>query len=251
MSGHSVVDILRAVPGPRLQALFVDHPDRAAWVRVLAMEGLAAAQLCYGRMLLSGIAVPGETSSALEWFRRAAAQGDVDATNMVGRCFDNGWGVAEDPATAAIHYRRAARGGSAWAEYNLGHLYLDGRGVARSFARAHAYYRRAAGRGHERAMNLVGRCCEEGWGTARNALEAAQWYRRSADAGYFRGQYNWASILLKQGQIGDAIPWFERAANGGNAGVRAAVLALVDKAGSNPALRELASRLGASAPCSV
>jgi len=249
VSGQSIVEILGAVPGPRLQALFVDNPDRAAWVRVLAVEGLAAAQLCYGRMLLSGVATAGETSSALEWFRRAAAQNDIDAMNMVGRCLDNGWGVSEDPAAAAIYYRRAARGGSAWAEYNLGHLYLDGRGVRRSFARAYAYYRRAAERGHERAMNLVGRCCEEGWGTVRNALEAAHWYRRSADSGYFRGQYNWASVLLKQGHVEAAVPWLERAANGGNGGVRAAVLTLLNETRSSPPLRELAHRLAAAAPC--
>ena len=63
-------------------------------------------------------------------------------------------------------------------------------------------------------MNLVGRCCEEGWGTARNLSAAADWYRRSAQAGYFRGQYNWASLLLKAGRFEESAAWFERAAAG-------------------------------------
>jgi TPR repeat protein len=64
-------------------------------------------------------------------------------------------------------------------------------------------------------MNLVGRCCEQGWGTARDPAAAAGWYQRSAEAGYFRGQYNWATLLLGQRRFDEAAQWFERAANGG------------------------------------
>jgi TPR repeat protein len=107
--------------------------------------------------------------------------------------------------------------------YNLGHFYLNGRGVERDFARAYEHYRRAADQGHERAMNLVGRCMEEGWGTGRDLTAAAGWYRRSAEAGYFRGQYNWATILLNMRRAGEAAMWLERAAAGGTAAVRRAV----------------------------
>ncbi len=92
------------------------------------------------------------------------------------------------------------------------HMYLDGRGVARDWCLAYLYYLKAAEQQHERAMNLVGRCCEEGWGTARDSHAAADWYRRSAEGGYFRGQYNWASMLLKAGRFDEAAAWFERAA---------------------------------------
>jgi hypothetical protein len=63
-------------------------------------------------------------------------------------------------------------------------------------------------------MNLVGRCCEEGWGTARDLTAAADWYQRSAQGGYFRGQYNWATLLLQQQRMDEAAVWFERAAAG-------------------------------------
>jgi uncharacterized protein len=244
----SITSLLAQMSGPRLRALFAQGGQRAAeWVYATAAEGLPQAQLCYGRMLLEGTGVPKDPGKALTWFRRAAAAGNVDAVNMVGRCLDNGWGIPEDPAAAAAQYRRAADAGQAWAQYNLGHLYLDGRGVAQDFHLAFAYYRRAADQQHERAMNLVGRCCEEGWGTPRDPAAAADWYQRSAEGGYFRGQFNWASILLKAGRADEAAIWFECAAAGGSAGVRQAVVDTLHRAPAaataSGALRDLAVRL--------
>jgi hypothetical protein len=141
---------------------------------------------------------------------------------MVGRCLDNGWGTIEDPTAAVECFRRAADAGHAWAQYNLAHMYLDGRGVAQDLSRAFAHYLKAAGQRHERAMNLLGRCCEHGWGTPREVRAAADWYRRSAEAGYFRGQYNWASLLREAGRIDEAVVWFEHAAAGGTPAVRRA-----------------------------
>jgi TPR repeat protein len=123
--------------------------------------------------------------------------------------------------------------------------------VPRNVANAYALYLRSAGQGHERAMNLVGRCTEEGWGTSRNPLAAAEWYRRSAEAGYFRGQYNWATVLLKAGELEQAALWFERSATGGTPGVRRAVTALVNdlitRGGAMDAFQKLAHHLNAAA----
>jgi hypothetical protein len=120
---------------------------------------------------------------------------------------------------------------------------LDGRGFARDRTLAYLSYLKAAEQQHERAMNLVGRCCEEGWGTPRNLDAAADWYRRSAEAGYFRGQYNWASLLLKAGRFEEAASWFERAAAGGTAAMRRAVAELIARAGAPRALQNLAAGL--------
>jgi hypothetical protein len=70
---------------------------------------------------------------------------------------------------------------------------------------------RAAGQGHVRAMSLVGRCHEEGWGVTRDLILARAWYRKSADGGYFRGAYNYASMLVGEGCIAGAAHWFEKA----------------------------------------
>jgi TPR repeat protein len=227
-AGVSIVSLMAQMNTPRLRALFAQDPVRAAeWVYVVAAEGLPAAQVCYGRMLLEGTGIAKDPVSALRWFRRAAVSGDADGINMVGRCLDNGWGVGEDPAAAAAEFVRAAAAGHAWAQYNAGHMFLDGRGVRRDRARAFAYYSMAAAQNHERAMNLLGRCLEEGWGTVRDEGGAAEWYRRSAEGGYFRGQYNWASVLLRTGRCDEAAAWFERAMAGGTPGVREAVVELV------------------------
>jgi hypothetical protein len=74
---------------------------------------------------------------------------------------------------------------------------------------------------------------------------AADWYRRSAEAGYFRGQYNWASILLKAGRFEEAAQWFERAAIGGTAAMRRAVVELIARAGTPRPLQALAAQLKA------
>lgn len=233
----SITALLTQWSAPRLREIFGQEPDKAAdWVSVLAREGLPQAQLCYGRMLLAGTGVPRDEAAALKWFRRAADGDDMDAVNMVGRCLDNGWGSAEDPAAAAEQYERAATAGYAWAQYNLGHLYLDGRGVARDFDQAYRCYLAAARQGHERAMNLAGRCREHGWGTPPDAAAAAAWYQRSAEAGYFRGQYNWATVLLEQQRFQEAAVWFERAAQCGPASMRAAVAVALERAGMAPGL---------------
>jgi uncharacterized protein len=246
MATHSIAALLSQWSPARLQALLAEGPQQAAaTARVLALEGLPQAQICYGRMLLEGTGTAPDKQEAFKWFQRAAEQDDADALNMVGRCLENGWGTATDFVQAARCYQQAAQAGHAWAQYNLGHLYLDGLGVRRDPGKAHSCYLLAAQRGHARAMNLCGRCCEEGWGTPRDAVAAVDWYRRSAEGGYFRGQYNWASVLLRSGHEEEAAVWFERAAQGGTAGVRDAVLTLIRAGGASKVLAALEMRLRA------
>src|SRR5258708_40230337 len=141
MSSVSITSLLGQMSMPRLQALFGQNARRAAdWVFVAAMEGLAQAQVCYGRMLLEGTGVTKDPAQALKWFRRAASAPDADAINMVGRCLDNGWGAAEDTGGAAGQYFRAADLGNGWAQHNMGDQYWDGRGVARDRTLAYRYY---------------------------------------------------------------------------------------------------------------
>ncbi len=228
MASWSITDLLSGMSPDRLRELLTrDANQAAAWVRVMAHDGVAEGQLCYGRMLLEGSGVPRDVDAAFNWFLRAAAQGNVEALNMVGRCYDMGWGTRETPELAAKYYRRAAAAGDGWARYNLGHLYLNGRGVVRDPARAYEYYLQAAMQGHVRAMNLAGRCCELGWGCPPDPTAAAHWYERSAHGGYFRGQFNWATRLLEEGRINEAADWFESAARSGTPAVRSAALRII------------------------
>jgi TPR repeat protein len=196
----------------KLASLLGGDPTGAApWIAAAARLDIVEAQVRLGRMLLAGEGVDENRAAAFAWFARAADAGNAQAQNMLGRCCEHGWGVPRSAELAAVWYARAAESGDAWAQYNLGHLYLDGIGVTRDAATAFCWYKSAAALGHPRAMSLVGRCCEEGWGTPRNTVEARNWYRRSAEGGYFRGAFNYATVLVASGCGEGAAYWFERA----------------------------------------
>jgi hypothetical protein len=204
------VAALTMMPPEQLRNLLAGE-DAPEWVEAAAACGIAAAQLRLGRMLLEGEGVARDPRAAFACFLCAARAGDADARNMLGRCHENGWGAESDMAQAAAHYALAADAGLAWAQYNLGHILLSGDGAPRDRDAAFAWYMRAASQGHERAMNLVGRCFEEGWGVARDSAAARNWYRKSAEGGYFRGAYNYASLLARDGCVTGAAIWFRRA----------------------------------------
>lgn len=185
--------------------------DAAAWVEAAAACGMPEAQVRLGRMLLEGQGVARDAQAAFACFLCAAESGDADAQNMLGRCYENGWGTSRDFARAAEMYRVAADAGLAWAQYNLGHLMLDGLGTPRNRNAAFLWYMRAATQGHERAMNLVARCFEQGWGVPRDVASARNWYKKSAEGGYFRGAYNYATILSAEGCVTGALRWYRQA----------------------------------------
>jgi TPR repeat protein len=135
---------------------------------------------------------------------------------MLGRCHDLGWGVAADPVRAAEHYRIAAEAGLDWGQYNLANLLARGAGMPRDLAAALAWYRRAAAQGHAKSINLVGRFLEEGWVQPPDAKAALHWYRRAAEGGDFRGQFNYGTVLARQGLTSAAAGWFQRAAASGS-----------------------------------
>jgi len=226
-----------------LRALLAGDPANAAtWIRSAAEYGVLAAQLLLGRMLLTGHGTVRDEIAALRWFARAAARGDTEALNMLGRCHEMGFGTTIDLAAAANCYRHSAQGGHDWGEYNFGNALFDGRGVACDQHQALYWYLRAACQGHARAMNLAARCLEEGWGCPKNAGEAAYWYRRSAECGYFRGEFNYAAVLLEQGDRAGAAQWFCKAAHDGNQATRAAILRTLSMS-TDAALRDVVAHV--------
>jgi uncharacterized protein len=211
------VENLKRMRPRELAALLSGDANRAApWVELAARHGLAAAQLRLGRMLLDGTGMAQDQTAALGWFKTAARSGDGDAMNMAGRCHENGWGAPRDNEIAADWYRRSAEAGHDWGEYNYANMLFDGLGVAVDLPLAVEWYLKAAGKGHSRAMNQLGRCHEEGWGVSRDHAAAAEWYRQSAEGGYFRGQYNYATLLNLAGRAEEAAGWFGKAVEGGN-----------------------------------
>ncbi|MBO4967456.1 MAG: sel1 repeat family protein, partial [Pseudomonas sp.] len=142
--------------------------------------------------------------------------GHLMARNMLGRCWEHGWGGPVDCTLASLEYRQAAEAGLDWALYNYANLLATGRGVTQDQNAAYQLYRVAAQAGHAKSMNLLGRYLEEGEHCPADKAEACLWYERSARGGDFRGQFSHASVLAEDGNIDDALRWFERALNGGN-----------------------------------
>ena len=230
------IDQMHRMSQRELRELLCGDSEKAmVWVRSAAEHGVAAAQLRLGRMLLEGVGTARNEAAALRWFECAAREGDAEAMNMVGRCHENGWGTPVSlPLAVASYYESAARGHE-WGEYNLANMLFDGRGVDRDPEQALYWYLSAARRGHARAMNLAGRCLEEGWGCTRSAAQAAEWYRRSAEAGYFRGQFNYALVLLERGDRNGGTEWLRRAASLGDSAMREAVDAVLRCSGIDAA----------------
>jgi hypothetical protein len=138
-----------------------------------------------------------------------------------------------------IWYGQAALCGYDWGQFNLANLLLHGLGVARDRKRALAWYRLAAQQGHAKAMNLVGRFHDEGWELPSNPQLAFDWYRKSAEAGDFRGQYNYATCLLRHGQLEVACDWLTRAVSHGSVDFLTAMASALSGA-PDPRLREIA-----------
>jgi TPR repeat protein len=121
-------------------------------------------------------------------------------------------------------------------------MLLDGAGIDRDREAAFVWYGRSAAQGHARAMNLLARCHEEGWGTPCNPAAAREWYRTSAEGGYFRGAFNYASILAGEGNIENAATWFERALRKATEPTRSHIFCLIARHQSQD-IREIALTL--------
>ncbi|MBN9617641.1 MAG: hypothetical protein BGO25_11985 [Acidobacteriales bacterium 59-55] len=179
-------------------------------VRAAAECGVREAEVIYGQMLLDGNLVERNPTFALHWFERAALAGDVMAINMVGRCLDQGWGVAASPHLAAPWFRKAAECGLDWGMYNLATLLTLGSGVPEDKLEALYWLRKASDLGHAKSINLLGGFHEDGWIVQRDMVAARECYRKAAIGGDFRGQFNYARLLIKDGEIDEAIFWLQK-----------------------------------------
>lgn len=236
----SFTDLQRMGPEVLRARISQDPEEAARWVEAAALNGLVGAQIAWGQMLVDGHGVRRDPEAGLRWFRVAADAGSAEGINMVGRSHELGWGVAADVAAAAGYYRMAAGMGHAWAQFNLATLLLDGRGVAADRHEALVWYVRAARGGNAKAMTMIGRFLELGWNRPARPRAALRWYRRGAEGEDYRGQFDYARLLLERtGRLDLACGWFDRCIeNGTPAFCRNVGMAL--RAAPQPELRRLA-----------
>ena len=171
-------------------------------------------------MLLDGREVARDEQAAFGWFMRAAAAGHLMALNMVGRCYDLGQGVAVDRQRASECFRVAAERGLVEAMYNYATLLALGQGVPEDKGAALAWLERAAAQGYAKAVNFVGSFREDGWACERDLAAAAECYRRAAMGGDFRGMFNHARMLVRDGEVDAALGWIGRAGDAGTPAFR-------------------------------
>jgi uncharacterized protein len=170
-------------------------------------------QLAFGQLCLDRGG--SEQAQAAEWFRLAARGGDARALNMLGRCHERGWGVVPDPERAAAYYLKAADRGDVWALFNLGDLYCRGEGVRADDEAAYRLYAAAARKGHVKALNMLGLFHECGRAVPTDGTVARDFFRAAAEGGDCWGQFNHARMLILDGALDQALPWFRRALENG------------------------------------
>jgi TPR repeat protein len=210
-SGKIGVRQLSQVDARQLAAIVMDHSAAAiAWLRAAARQGVPRAQAILGQRLLFGEGCARDAGEAGHWLALAAQADDLDAINLMGRCCENGWGRSRDTQMAVYWYRLAAACGLDWGMYNLANLMMNGDGITADRAGALALYRRAAALGHAKSLNVVGRFHEEGWELDADPEQACTLYRQAALGGDFRGQFNYARLLLQRGLQEQALAWLRR-----------------------------------------
>ncbi len=175
--------------------------------------GLIDVQLALGQLCLDRGGP--EQAQAIEWFRIAARSGDARAINMLGRCYERGWGVTADPREAAAYYLKAADRGDVWALFNLGDLYCRGEGVPADDEAAYRLYAAAARKGHVKALNMLGLFHEGGRAVPADGAAARAFFKAAAEGGDCWGQFNHARMLILDGALDQAVPWFRQALDTG------------------------------------
>lgn len=218
-------------------------PDSARWIESLARYGFPEAQLLLGQILLNRIPKPAP-GTAYGWIAAAAAADYPPAINLMGRCLEHGWDVTAYPAAATICYRRAADAGHDWAQFNLGCALLYGIGTPRDRPAAFDWFTRGAAQDLAKAHNMLGRFHEQGWDRPASRHQAAIHYQRAADGGDFRGQFNLASLLHRQGRVPEALVWLRRAIATGSPDFLAETRDLL-ASNDDPALRIIAAEAAA------
>jgi TPR repeat protein len=154
-----------------------------------------------GRAYQDGNGVPQNDALALKWFQKAADQGDATAENSLGNMYRLGEGVEGAKKEAVRWYQRAAKRGNPNAMFNLGASYYSGDGVAFDDVRAYAWFLLAQEAGNPAAGDVLRKVASEhpsapnealvrvaemyepGGELPENSFEALKWYRKAADVG--------------------------------------------------------------------
>jgi TPR repeat protein len=207
---HPPVDQAKLAPFERALARLwgaggpIDPAGAKADFETLAAQGHPAAMYYLAELLTEDSRQPGATKAANEWYRKSALAGYA-AAQMVASRLD---GMNEKVSREWL--RKAAAQGIPEAQFALGsELYHED--ASREEGRA--LLEKAARQGNVAAAYSLSSNGRLGFHVGGDKKTQAQddWLRFAAERGFSQAQHSLATRLVEQGNVKDAIPWFERA----------------------------------------
>ena len=212
-------------------------PDFTAAFNLLTGEadtGNALSMADLGRMYADGLGREPDPALAQEWYSKALAaflEAEKAAPDRVteyriGKLYAAGLGTEQDYGEAALWLEKSADAGYKYAQYTLAGLYRDGKGVEQDYVAARELYAKASTFPY--AAYELGKLYRDGLGGEADEKRAA-WYFRQAFLRFQimadsspddKLQYRIGWMLLHgvgaEQDKAAALPWFEKAAEGGN-----------------------------------
>lgn len=175
--------------------------EAVKWYRQAANGGNASGQVNLGDAYYTGEGVTKDYNEAFKWFMQAAQQGNSTGQSWFAIMYRYGFGVTKDETEAVKWYRKAADQGSDFGQYYLAEMYENGYGVEKNMTEARRWYQKAADQGYEKAKEKL---ASMGSGVSASASEINDWKNRAYK--YYDDE-----------QYKEAMPWFRKAADAGDA----------------------------------
>jgi len=144
-----------------------------------------------------------------------AYQGDMACQNDVGYCYKYGSGVEKDEKRAIYWYQMASDRGDVLASQNLARSYLYGVGVEQNDKKYLQYLKRACKQDPSNTDNTrsLADCYYKGIGTTQDVEKAMEMYEDAANQLNTTAMINLAQHHENNGNLDEAVEWYEMAAN--------------------------------------
>lgn len=198
--------------------------DDAESLRLLhkaADQGFMAAEESLGIFAETGIGMAKPApEEAIAWYEKAVQQGSLDAATNIALMYSGGIGVSKDPAKAMTWFRQAADGGDATAQYNLALMYARGAGIPQDDKEFVRWATAAADQNVVPALfDLASFYMHPPDGTPAHVERAIPFYEKAANLGNARAEAILGNIFAAgvQGKpdYDQAVEWYRKAADQG------------------------------------
>ena len=135
-----------------------------------------------------------------------------DMYEMANRYYA-GDGVQKDTVHAEILWKKAAEKGHTASQNALGEYYAK----MQNYSQAVNWWQQSANSGDEISQYHMYECYLRGEGVILDSVAAMDWCTKSAEQGYPPAQNAIGSYLFKKKDFDEAIEWYQKAADNGNA----------------------------------